>query len=281
MRRHVFSTRTAPIYRQHLARDVGESEARVILPQPDVTLPWHSKPAIYPMLLDKTTGVNADFDGDPFGGWGRSKAVEHLSHRANLLGDEEYAARREQLLLSHMPTFVVEHDWVKALSQAAPDLTDDEVVLPFDSVNFYFPNLDKPLHGNVSEAKGKTAEFSPFTVRMPEDTDPDTVSLFMKQVRYALLALELGLVGQVKGELFDLNLPNTVDRFRGDIYKVLPLRVARSESDTPGESAGYHLRFHLRRSHYRTINGVRKRIKWYAAGRIELGIIIKDYHFED
>ena len=40
-------------------------------------------------------------------------------------------------------------------------------------------------------------------------------------------------------------------------------------------------RWHLRRSHWKMVKGVRKRIKWYAAGNIELGMVIKDYKLDD
>jgi hypothetical protein len=75
----------------------------------------------------------------------------------------------------------------------------------------------------------------------------------------------------------DLKIPSVHSGEYRQIYKILAIKKKSKAPDHNVNTGKTAQRFHIRRSHWKMVKGVRKRIKWYCAGNIELGIIIKDY----
>lgn len=65
-------------------------------------------------------------------------------------------------------------------------------------------------------------------------------------------------------------------RYREE-YKILPITKKSKPGSHNINTGKTKQRLHVKRSHWRTYKGERRRIKWFFAGDIELGIIVKDY----
>lgn len=200
----------------------------------------------------------------------------------------------EKLLLSHQTEFMVEHDWHTALCKAIPEVKDDEIELPFQRTTFEFTYLETPMRGVVvqdPQTHALTVESlylssgpaDLFVVRPWYLANDREKEVFLEHVRYICVAMEVELAGkeqQVMPAFLKALAPAARRALKAPTitYKIRPLRQPKpnGEFSIPGVS-GSKQRFHVRRSHWKVVKGVRRRIKWYFAGNIELGFIIKDY----
>lgn len=282
LRKHIAGIRTFKLVRTESIRSLGEDEARM--------LPG------YRYIDDDLTMrlLDTEFSEDPNN---LTKAVNHGSVNVNqvlqslisrghgsiassdqLLSEAEY--RMRQVVLA--TKFTIDHDWYSALEPSVGVVKDDEVTLPYEVM---FIRLGYQQMSAIVTQNQETHEItvSNFQGDMYSEliVDDETVALYKQHVLCALVAMELGLTKSEPASLVDMGLATTRTGVRTDVFKVLAIRPSHSSGSHNINTGRKGLRWHLRRSHWKMVKGVRKRIKWYAAGNIELGIIVKDYVLDD
>lgn len=238
--------------------------------------------------------VNADFDGDVTDGFSqitsfiskREQPRNHFGTASTALISSnnaalpltEYTRRRELLLAKYeeKPFFSVQHNWRDALKNNIKEVKDTEIVLPFPSCNFNFLYLDEHSLFNV-EQDTDTLSISVMVLRSNTTLTADEIAMYKEHILYTCLALEIEIADKVLNNPKDLGKESIQTKPKGDVYKVLALQKKKTKSATNTNTGRHGQRFHIRRSHFKTIKGIKRRIKWYYAGNIELGIIIKDY----
>lgn len=290
-RKHVASTRTYPTYRDLPIRTLGESEARMIPGDRYVgdDIAVRIAPISW-MMLEK----NADFDGNSNGlmnavnaGTVQSNQVlqslaarDHglQSDSPQSLDDTEYRMRQVMLATK----FTIEHDWYAVLEPRVGVVKDEEVALPYEVM---FIRLGYQQMSAIVTQSQETHEITVtnFQGDMYSELNADTeaMALFKQHVLCALVAMELGLTKTEPASLVDMGLATTRTGIRTDVFKVLAIRPSQGPGDHNINTGRKGQRWHLRRSHWKLVKGERRRIKWYAAGNIELGMVIKDYVLDD
>lgn len=262
-------------------RSVGESEARLASPyamdgllnHPGVrsrteleaqaaiaTDPTIRLNPFYYMDLEKTG--NRDFDGDA----------------TNLLRDEEYRTRR----LMAATKFSIEHNWYEVLSASTNEIKDEEVTLPYEQLFVRIPYLGQGATVMQDQDDHSIIVFGMLDSKyQPIQASGEDYALFKQHVLCALVAMELGLTQTEPASLVDMGLSSTKTGVMTNIFRVVAVRRKTAAVDHNINTGRTAQRWHLRRSHWKMVKGVRKRIKWYAAGNIELGMVIKDYKLDD
>ncbi len=197
--------------------------------------------------------------------------------QSKLLEAVEYALRKEQLL----PTFAVEHNWFKVLEKHLGVIDDHQIVLPFAQCIFKLNYLPGTPYGIIRQhPETNVIDVVSFSTNpgMTFEDFKDPHDAFKRHVVCTCVAMEMGLAGKTSEIDADLGKDSVADRDPVNSYKVLPIKLTKSEPKPHNVNTGASAqRFHIRRSHWKTVKGERRRIKWYFAGNIELGIIIKDY----
>lgn len=248
LRKHIAGIRTFKLVRTEPIRSLGEDEARMLPGYRYISDDQSMR------LLD--TDVGSD----------------------RLLSDAEYRMRQVMLATK----FTIDHDWYSALEPSVGVVKDDEVTLPYEVM---FIRLGYQQMSAIVTQNQETHEItvSNFQGDMYSEliVDDETVALYKQHVLCALVAMELGLTKSEPASLVDMGLATTRTGVRTDVFKVLAIRPSHSSGSHNINTGRKGLRWHLRRSHWKMVKGVRKRIKWYAAGNIELGIIVKDYVLDD
>lgn len=194
----------------------------------------------------------------------------------NILRDVEYRLRKEQLI----PTFTVHHNWLAALDKFIGEIQDELIVLPFPHCRFVL-QYEAEVHSGYVEQDPDTLQINVTAVTNSEGKLAEDLSeVFKRHVAAACVALEMELAGQTGDVAKDLGKSSVSSGVYKEEYKILPI-VKKSKAGSHNINTGKtKQRFHIKRSHWRTIKGVRTRIKWFFAGDIELGIIVKDYAIE-
>jgi hypothetical protein len=111
---------------------------------------------------------------------------------------------------------------------------------------------------------------------LSDDTELDVAEI-KQHILAACLSIELNLVTLPPTAKINLNIKKKLE-FKGISYVLLPVRKTtktQPQSQSTSKNTGTKQRLHIRRGHWRTVRGIKKRIKWYIAGDITLGIIIK------
>ncbi len=186
------------------------------------------------------------------------------------LAIDEYLKRKEQLL----PTFTVAHDWFKPLDNVLGAVKDDLVTLPFPECKFVLDYIEGKPHAIIRQHPDTHA------IDVTSVSDEAIISSedFKRHVVCTCVAMEMKLAGQASEVKADLGKASLLYHTASNIYKILPVKLVKKESKPHNINTGaLAMRFHVRRSHWKTVKGERRRIKWYFAGNIELGIVIKDY----
>ena len=254
-RKHIFGTR-----RYVPDRSMGESEARIIPTMSDN--PLAAARGQLPVGVSVRDLLVIERDGDE-------------------LNSTEYYTRRLQL----STTLIIEHNWHEALHKAISDVKDSEVALPFELCHVKLAYLgDGTIIGFVTQDP-ETHQITVQSVGVGESLLqtplPEVADEFKKHLLYALIAMELGLTKNEPASLTDLGLSSVKTGPMSNIFKVVAIRRQKAADDHNVNTGRMGQRWHLRRSHWKMVKGVRKRIKWYAAGNIDLGIIVKDYTLDD
>ncbi len=142
------------------------------------------------------------------------------------------------------------------------------------------------LSGEFSKAFGETEARMP--LKHVYGTRHDFRSKFLSseeleeikdEIRFICMAMEIGVVSKEAMSRTTTGVGKPTEP-KGNEYYVLTLRK-RTCGVGKVRGQGSRQRLHVKRSHWRTINGVKKRIKWFLAGDINLGIIVKDYKIDD
>lgn len=267
------------------------------------------------------------------------KDILNSSKQQDLLQASEYASRRVQLS-DRFPRFEVDFDFKASLGQVVKNISDEDVVLPFDTTTFVLNYRETPIVVVVGQNL-KTFELMVFSVnplnRVPRKTVPirslgeseariqdnslmkaiidgtvkpnqigqsisgfkmpakaimgtrtdfaymDHRSMYLEEdekqeilseIRYVCMAMEAKIATKT-AELIQ-GMAAKMQQTPRDIYRVTvvkPLDIVKRKNAEPK----YHHRFHIRRAHWKGVGAKRKRIGWYFAGDISLGVITKDY----
>ena len=202
----------------------------------------------------------------------------------------------ESFLLTHQIQFIVEHDWHSALSKIIKDVQDNEIQLPYAETIFEFSYMETPMRGTIYQDPNtyeiklgnvyiSTASAEVFEVRPWYLANAKEAAVFLEHVRYTCVALETELSVKQQQPMLDflkalkpaqrklLKAPSVT-------YKILPVRKHEPKEGSVVPVVGSKQRFHVRRSHWKMVKGERRRIKWYFAGNIELGFVVKDYKLD-
>lgn len=107
----------------------------------------------------------------------------------------------------------------------------------------------------------------------------DELEEIKDEIHFICMALEIGVVSKEPTLQTTTGVGKPTEP-KGNEYYVLTLRK-RTCGIGKVRGQGSRQRLHVKRSHWRTINGIKKRIKWFLAGDINLGIIVKDYKIDD
>lgn len=197
--------------------------------------------------------------------------------QAELLESVRKEMRKEQLL----PTFSIGHDWFSVLDKHLGTVDDNQIVLPFPKCIFKLDYVEGTPYGIISQhPETNVINVLSFSANpgMTFEEFKDPYEVFKRHVIFACVAMEMGLAGKMSEINADLGKDSVAGRDPVNSYKVLPIKLTKSQPKPHNVNTGASAqRFHVRRSHWKTVKGVRKRIKWYFAGNIELGFIIKDY----
>ncbi len=191
----------------------------------------------------------------------------------SLLKDTEYMRRRQQLF----PIFTVVHNWLAVLDKQVGEVKDDMIALPMPQCRFEFLYENEVHTGQVMQDE-ETQEI--FVWNITDINDNPVVGRndeFKRHVVCACIALEMELAGKTGEVVKDLKTASNNSGNYRQTYKILAIKKKSKAPDHNVNTGKTAQRFHIRRSHWKMVKGVRKRIKWYCAGNIELGIIIKDY----
>lgn len=96
----------------------------------------------------------------------------------------------------------------------------------------------------------------------------------LEEIKYICMALEANIAQRepVVNAKSSVKIPQMVK----DIYRIVTVKTLDIPKRKNSEPT-YHHRFHIRRAHWKTIKGERRRIAWYFAGDINLGVVNKDY----
>lgn len=224
---------------------------------------------------------NADYDGEE-GGLLPADMILGSESRTNRMNIGALLERTSTLLpFGYAPLFTVAHNWHKALHALLGDVTDDLVALPFPACWFYFPYLEGLNHAVVSQdpdTREITVHSANSAIPLLSQEGGADYTVFKQHVLCACVAMEMGLANQGSVDVIDMGLPPSIIRTARAEYKVLPIKMAKGSKKPHNINTGRKGHpLHVRRSHWKVVKGVRKRIKWYFAGNIELGVIIKDY----
>lgn len=202
----------------------------------------------------------------------------------------------ESFLLTHQIQFIVEHDWHGALSKIIKDVTNNEIQIPYPETIFEFSYMETPMRGTVYQDPDtyeirlgniyvSPAEAEVFEVRPWYLANHKEAAEFLDHVRYTCIALETEL--SVKEQQPMLSFLKALKPEQRKMlkapsvtYKILPIRKHEPKEGSVVPVIGSKQRFHVRRSHWKMVKGERRRIKWYFAGNIELGFVVKDYKLD-
>lgn len=236
-------------------RAFGETEMRVA--------------PMYMDMLEKTPGVSR------FSNQGMS--INDLDdEQLKILKDVEYRLRKEQLV----PTFTVHHNWLAALDKFIGEIQDELIVLPFPQCRFVL-QYEAEVRAGYVEQDPDTLKITVTAVTNSDGGLSEELSdVFKRHVAAVCVALEMELAGKIGEVVKDLGKSSVASGVYKEEYKILPITKKSTAGSHNINTGKTKQRFHVRRSHWKTVKGVRKRIKWYFAGNIELGIIVKDYAIE-
>jgi hypothetical protein len=190
-----------------------------------------------------------------------------------LLKDSEYMRRRQQLF----PVFTVVHNWMTVLDKQVGEVKDDMITLPMPQCRFEFLYENEVHTGQVMQDEETHEIFVWNITDINDEPVTNRNDEFKRHVVCACIALEMELAGKTSEVNKDLKIPSVHSGEYRQIYKILAIKKKSKAPDHNVNTGKTAQRFHIRRSHWKMVKGVRKRIKWYCAGNIELGIIIKDY----
>ena len=191
-----------------------------------------------------------------------------------------YQVVDETTILVDLPLIFIDFNWHSVFNSKVSELKDEEIVLPFPDCIFKISYMDKQP---VIHARQSSETFKITLDILSDDTELDVAEI-KQHILAACLSIELNLVTLPPTAKINLNIKKKLE-FKGISYVLLPVRKttktqSQSQSQSTSTNTGTKQRLHIRRGHWRTVRGIKKRIKWYIAGDITLGIIIKDYKLD-
>lgn len=189
-----------------------------------------------------------------------------------------YQVVDETTILVDLPLIFIDFNWHSVFNSKVSELKDEEIVLPFPDCIFKITYLDKQP---VIHARQSSETFKITLDILSDDTELDVAEI-KQHILAACLSIELNLVTLPPTAKINLNIKKKLE-FKGISYVLLPVRKTtktQPQSQSTSTNTGTKQRLHIRRGHWKTIRGIKKRIKWYIAGDITLGIIIKDYKID-
>lgn len=241
---------------------------------------------LYLQSLEKTT--DADFDGGYISHQRHVQAVKALasgveSSHPKLFRQRNTSNRALDMfhgVVAPLPLLVVEHNWLAALDKFVGEMQDELIVLPFPECRFVLKYAEHVRVGYAAQDP-HTLAITVSAVTNAEGKLVDELSeVFKRHVAAVCVALEMELAGQTGYIVKDLGKSSVSSGVYKEEYKILPITKKGKAGSHNINTGKTKQRLHVKRSHWRTIKGVRTRIKWFFAGDIELGIIVKDYAIE-
>ncbi|MEG3034010.1 MAG: hypothetical protein RR877_00785 [Aurantimicrobium sp.] len=176
--------------------------------------------------------------------------------------------------LIDIPFIFIDHNWYGVFNEKVSTIHDEEIVLPFPECIFEISYLESKPVVRVSQSSDTFG----ITLEVLSNTHELDLELLKQHILSACLSLELNIMSLPATAKVDMKITENLE-FKGITYVMLPIRKS-SPSKVVSKNTGTKQRLHIRRGHWKTIRGIKKRIKWYIAGDIKLGMIIKDYKID-
>ena len=206
--------------------------------------------------------------------WSSGKVIKNSINPKLLDDDDDDFDLGGGEYLIDIPFIYIDHNWYGVFSEKVSTIHDEEIVLPFPECIFEIAYLESKPVVRVSQSSD-TFEITLETLSNTQELDLD---LLKQHVLSACLSLELDIMSLPATAKVDMKIADHIE-FRGITYVMLPIRKS-SPSKVTSKNTGTKQRLHIRRGHWKTIRGIKKRIKWYIAGDITLGMVIKDYKID-